>query len=259
VQRNESDVQRVAVIVSNIAHGHFGSAIDLLYQSAEFKNIIEVRAMVRPYLKYFVMTTFTLFALAATTMRADTIVFSENFDEPAINVNLDVLTAGGFSAIGGSNVDVVGVADGWGFLCAAPESGNCVDMGGTDGDSVGEIDLTTPLNLTAGVYELSFDLIGSGRGVDSSTLVTFGDYSHTFNLSSGDTTTGIVVDQLVTVVGGPTQLTFTDMGGNNNVGALLDNVVIASPTDVAPEPSSLMLFGTGILGVAGLVRRKLSA
>jgi PEP-CTERM motif len=213
--------------------------------------------MIQPYLKYFLVTVFTFSALSARPLHADTIVFSENFE--TATVALDVTTAGGFSAINGTNVDVVGVADGWAFLCTGPESGNCLDMSGSGGNSVGQIDLTTPLNLAAGVYELSFDLIGSGRGIDSSTTVNFGSYSQMFLLGSGDITDGIVVNQLVTIAGGPTQLSFTNNGSNNNVGALLDNVVIASPGAVTPEPSSLLLFGTGMLGVAGLLRRKLPA
>ena len=115
------------------------------------------------------------------------------------------------------------------------------------------------MNLAVGVYDLSFDLIGSGRGIDSQTTVTFGSYSHTFDLSSGDVTDGIVVNELVTVTGGPTQLSFVNDGANNNVGALLDDVVISSPTSVTPEPSSLLLFGTGMIGLAGMVRRRVLA
>jgi PEP-CTERM motif len=214
--------------------------------------------MIRSCLKYILVTTFTLCALAATTLRADTIVFSENFE--TATVALGVTTAGQFSAINGTNVDVVGPADGFGYLCAPPESGNCVDMGGTGGDAVGQIQLTTPLNLAAGVYDLSFDLIGSQRGISSETTVTFGSYSQTFTLASGDDTDGIVINQAVTITGGPTQLSFVDDGANNNVGALLDDVVITSPaTSVTPEPSSLLLFGTGMIGLAGVVRRKLLA
>src|ERR1700761_7016736 len=98
-------------------------------------------------------------ALSATPMHASTIL-SENFE--TATVALDVTTAGAFSAINGTNVDVVGVADGFGALCAAPESGNCVDLGGSGGNAVGQLALTNA--IAPGVYDLSFDLIGSGRG-----------------------------------------------------------------------------------------------
>jgi hypothetical protein len=189
-------------------------------------------------------------------MHASTFL-SENFDGvPAV---LDVTTAGVFSAVGNTNVDVVGAADGWGALCTGPESGNCLDMGGTGGNAVGIIDLTSPLNLAAGTYDLSFDLIGSGRGETTSTTVSFGNYSQTFVLTSGDITSGVVVNQAVTIAGGPTQLTFTNNGiSDPNIGAVLDNVSITTPSPT-PEPSSLMLLGTGILGAAGMMRRRFKA
>src|ERR1035437_4528689 len=207
-------------------------------------------------LKCFLIAAVPFLAMTSIPMHASTI-FSENFD--AVPTNFAVTTAGQFSTVNGTNVDVVGPANTSPSLCAAPESGNCVDLGGSFGNPVGQLQLTTPLNLAPGVYDLSFDLIGSGRGLTTSTTVTFGSYMNTFVLASGDTTSGIVIDQAVTVAGGSTQLSFVDNDpndANGNIGALLDSVVITNPS-ATPEPSSLMLLGTGVLGLAGAMRRKL--
>lgn len=185
-------------------------------------------------------------------MRADT-VFSENFNETT--AALDVTTAGQFTALSGTNVDIVGPADGYGYLCAGPESGNCVDLGGTGGDPAGHLALTTSLNLATGVYTLSFDLIGSQRGTTTSTEVIFGStYDQIFTLASGDDTSGIVSVN-VAVSGGPTQLQFIDLSTPNNIGALLDNVTVST----TPEPGSWLLLATGLLGTAGLMRRRANA
>ena len=190
---------------------------------------------------------------ATTPLHASTILFSENFNSAA--VGLDVNQAGQFNTIHSSNVDVVGGST-FGYLCSGPESGNCVDLGGTGGNAKGN--LVTTINLAAGTYDLSFDLIGSQRGETTSTTVNIGNYSQTFLLASGNLTSGIINNQLFTVTGGPTQLQFINNGfprADHNIGALLDNVSISSTTSPVPEPGTLSLMATGLIGLAGAVRR----
>jgi hypothetical protein len=109
--------------------------------------------------------------------------------------------------------------------------------------------------FTTGSYLLSFDLIGDQRGSTASVTVSLGNYLQTFTLASGDLSGGIVVNAPVTV-SGTSQLLFTS-GVGGNVGLLLDNVVVSTSASSIPEPSSLILIGSGLLGgLLALQRRR---
>ncbi len=192
--------------------------------------------------------------LSLTAALHATTILNENFNE--LTAQLSVTSAGAFTTLNGTNVDIVGAADGFGSLCALPESGNCLDLDGTGGNPLGQLQSTQ--TFAAGSYLLSFDLIGSQRGPSSSATVTFGDYDQSFTLASSDTTSGIVVDELVTLTS-PGQLLFISNDPAGDVeGAVLDNVVVAtagSPT-VTPEPSAILLLGTGLIGAARILRKR---
>ena len=170
---------------------------------------------------------------------------------------LTATSVGEFSAIGGTNVDIVGGAL-FGSLCVAPESGNCIDLNGTNGNPQGILRSNSAFSLVPGVnYYLSFDLIGSQRGLTTSATVTFGSYDKVFTLVSGDVTSGVVSDQLITVSAPTTAyLTFAS-NTPGNVGTLLDNVVLSSaPSTSVPEPATLGLLGLGFAGLGFRRRRR---
>jgi hypothetical protein len=160
-----------------------------------------------------------------------------------------VTSAGAFSTINSTNVDIVGPSFG---LCNGPESGNCIDMNGTNGNPQGQ--LQSNMTFAGGSYLLSFDLIGDQRGSTASVTVTFGSYDQIFTLASGDLAGGIVVNAPVTVTT-PTHLLFaSDVPGN--VGLLLDNVVVSTARTTIPEPASLLLMGSALLAGAMALRRR---
>ena len=151
-------------------------------------------------------------------------------------------------------MDVVG-GDLYGFLCVAPESGNCVDMDGSPGS--GQLN-SGNLTLTPGTYLLSFDLLGSQRGNTTSTTVTLGSlYGETFVLTSTNDTSG-VVSQLITV-GSTTivQLIFTSNDPSPAYsGALLDNVDLKLVSSSVPEPGTWSLLLAGMLMLAVFATRR---
>jgi hypothetical protein len=177
------------------------------------------------------------------------VVLSENFN--GLTPMLSATSVGAFHTISGTNVDIVGPGL-FGYLCAAPESGNCIDMNGTGGNPQGQ--LQSNMLFSSGTYLLSFDLIGSRRGSTDSVTVTFGGYSHMFTLPSSDTTGGIVTNQSVTLTSPGYLLFASDVPGD--VGLLLDNVVVS--TSVVPEPSSFVPLASALLvGLGLIVRRRL--
>lgn len=192
-----------------------------------------------------------LAALAIVPGASAATIFTDGFNA-ATNPGLTVTTTvGNFNVVAPTNVDLLGPGTGtnYGYLCS-PGATQCVDLNGTGGTSSGIIQ--SNILFAPGSYLLSFDLIGSGRGPTTSTLVTFGNYSQTFTLTTSDTTTGNIFNLPVTVGAGGSYLQFEDLNGNTNQGSVLNTVSVAT----TPEPSSLALLGSGILSAVGVMSRR---
>ena len=155
-------------------------------------------------------------------------------------------------------------------------SSTVIQYGGTIGSNLGSIGFSTGA-LTSGSLAMggtfaaggSFTITGCGcNGVPSGTiftgtfdtpvtwqLVTLADGTHNYILSGSISGTWYTS---ATVSGAITQLTINTGKGffNGSTGISSGDISI---NGVVPEPGTLGLLGTGLAGIAGLVRRKLKA
>jgi hypothetical protein len=114
---------------------------------------------------------------------------------------------------------------------------------------------TFTLAFNTGLGTMSLNS-GSGDTL-SGTFSSFGSFCGSVECSI---TVSVFWDTLsasvAAALGAPQGIDLAHIGWNRDTGAVTSVDISITPI---PEPSSLALFGTGLIGIAGLIRRKLGA
>jgi PEP-CTERM motif len=177
-------------------------------------------------------------------------IFQDDFEAEALGLNqlLDNWN------ISGGTIDVVGT----GFfqtLCSSgsPSPARCIDLDGSR-RAAGQITTKTALSFAPGSYTLSFYMSGSRRGETNTVNFGIGGLL-TDSLTLPSASPWTPYSYSFTVALATNAFLFFDNLGGDNRGALLDNVSVdLVSADIAPEPTSIVLIGSGLVGL--VFRRK---
>jgi len=168
-------------------------------------------------------------------------IFADDLESTATGSNR---TPAGWTVTDGT-VDTVGPGY---FATLCRGTGTCIDLDGSTGNA-GVLSMS--FSLLDGVeYTAWYDLAGSNRGGSDTVDVSFGTSAatHTLAGAAGYNTWSL---GFTPAASGNYLLSFANRGGDN-VGAILDNVAVSA----VPEPSTTALAMVGLLGLAGMARRR---
>jgi hypothetical protein len=169
-------------------------------------------------------------------------IFSDGFEADAAGLNV---VPTGWTITNGGTVDIIGFGCHSGALC--------VDL---DGSTSFAGVLAHTFSATQGVnYTLSFWLTGSQRGdVNTVDIVLGGATLTVASIASSAPATLYSLAWTATSTG-TASFSFHNLGGDN-VGAILDDVLVSTASGAVPEPGSVVFLGAGLAGLAAFGWRR---
>jgi hypothetical protein len=205
---------------------------------------MKITKMKNPLAVFFAI----LLLMMGTQMAFAAPILQDNFNTE--NGGAGVLNYTGFTNWTVSNngtVDLIGN----GYFDFYPGNGLYVDL---DGSTNQPGLFSSKTTFAPGTYLVSFNLGDSYYNnpdynyPPNTVSITMGNFTTSITRDSSDNLDPFVYHVTISQAG---PLTFQN-DGNDNVGAILDNVTVSA----VPEPISLILFGLGLVGLAG-IRRKI--
>jgi len=237
-----------------------------------------------------ILLTGTLLALMLPASAQASISFGATFDADnggVTKLNADGTNLAAFSVVPNSGtVDLVHTGDGFGIVCAGGPGG-CIDLDGSTGDA-GIIVSKPAFSFGAGdQVNLSFLISGNQRNLAAADTwfggVSFGGLLNMSNIvldagcgsfasangaynglfvgagfcpTFGNTPFALRTLSFTAGQSGTLHLLFGDAVGADNIGAILDNVVLRVESPAVPEPATWMMMIAGFAMVGRAMRRR---